>query len=431
MERDALWRAIMDNPEDDEPRLVFADWLLERGEPLGEFIMLQMRVDFAKDREATERYHELWHAHHRRWNAELGLPADLQISYERGLPSLIRIAMSADMLDVVDRAPIRWVRLWGCDPATTPLAAMRAIANDPRLARLHAISTYGGVECLRVLLASPHLRVKRFVVEPNECTNDAARALVEMPPQHLERLGFSGNRSSLDDDGIAILARASLPALRHLSLSSLPIGAEAMRHVANGTFTQLESFSVNTERGLAGAGVAALAASRNFAQLRSLDLARCAVGGGDFVVLAASDAFPELRRLDLGLGRITDEGLLAFASSNGMPRLESLDLSYSQLTPPAVAAFARAPRLASLHTLSLRAAGRGPEMAIAIADSPHAANLRELDLSEHKSRDAAAFALAKSPHLEKLERLVFYRNKVTHAGRAALQERFGDRVRID
>jgi uncharacterized protein (TIGR02996 family) len=38
---EAFLRAILDNPDDDTPRLVYADWLEEQGDPRGEFIRLQ------------------------------------------------------------------------------------------------------------------------------------------------------------------------------------------------------------------------------------------------------------------------------------------------------------------------------------------------------------------------------------------------------
>lgn len=42
-ERDML-RAIHDAPDDDAPRRVYADWLLERGDPRGELIQLQCEL---------------------------------------------------------------------------------------------------------------------------------------------------------------------------------------------------------------------------------------------------------------------------------------------------------------------------------------------------------------------------------------------------
>lgn len=42
-DRDALLRAICENPDDDAPRLIYADWLDEHGDPLqAEFIRLQI-----------------------------------------------------------------------------------------------------------------------------------------------------------------------------------------------------------------------------------------------------------------------------------------------------------------------------------------------------------------------------------------------------
>jgi uncharacterized protein (TIGR02996 family) len=41
---DVFLRAILQNPADDTPRLIYADWLDERGEPRGEFIRIQCRL---------------------------------------------------------------------------------------------------------------------------------------------------------------------------------------------------------------------------------------------------------------------------------------------------------------------------------------------------------------------------------------------------
>ena len=38
---DAFLQAIIENPDDDAPRLLYADWLEERGDPRGEFIRVQ------------------------------------------------------------------------------------------------------------------------------------------------------------------------------------------------------------------------------------------------------------------------------------------------------------------------------------------------------------------------------------------------------
>lgn len=61
----ALLADIYANPDDDAPRLVYADWLLERGDPRGEFITLQFRAD--KDAAALKREKALLKEHGRKW----------------------------------------------------------------------------------------------------------------------------------------------------------------------------------------------------------------------------------------------------------------------------------------------------------------------------------------------------------------------------
>jgi uncharacterized protein (TIGR02996 family) len=44
-DRDALLRAVVANPDDDAPRLVYADWLDEHGDPdRAEFIRIQIEL---------------------------------------------------------------------------------------------------------------------------------------------------------------------------------------------------------------------------------------------------------------------------------------------------------------------------------------------------------------------------------------------------
>lgn len=77
-EREALLRAICDNPDDDTPRLVFADWLQEHGEEeRAEFVRLQVRhtelLRYASsDTDNFARQaRELWVRHGSKWLAEL------------------------------------------------------------------------------------------------------------------------------------------------------------------------------------------------------------------------------------------------------------------------------------------------------------------------------------------------------------------------
>src|SRR5262245_46162790 len=72
-ERDALLAAVLAEPDDDGPRLVFADWLDDHGEPeRAELIRLQIdrvRRSFPRDEFSTrwEREERLLRAHEMAW----------------------------------------------------------------------------------------------------------------------------------------------------------------------------------------------------------------------------------------------------------------------------------------------------------------------------------------------------------------------------
>jgi uncharacterized protein (TIGR02996 family) len=76
-DRDALLRAICDSPDDDAPRLVYADWLDENGDPRqAEFIRVQIALAGVPEFErATHpgfaRVQELWREL-RKWRYPLG-----------------------------------------------------------------------------------------------------------------------------------------------------------------------------------------------------------------------------------------------------------------------------------------------------------------------------------------------------------------------
>ena len=72
-------RLLVDWLEDDDLRLVYADYLLERGDPRGEFIQLQyQRLAGGLTAEQEEREKTLQEEHFRTWLQPIlsGMPAD-------------------------------------------------------------------------------------------------------------------------------------------------------------------------------------------------------------------------------------------------------------------------------------------------------------------------------------------------------------------
>jgi uncharacterized protein (TIGR02996 family) len=83
---DALFRAILENPADDLPRLVFADWLQENGNPeRAEFVRLQCEAwhlcpQYATIDEARTAASRLYKEHADEWHAELPALAGVEWS---------------------------------------------------------------------------------------------------------------------------------------------------------------------------------------------------------------------------------------------------------------------------------------------------------------------------------------------------------------
>lgn len=90
--REELLAAVWAAPSDDGPREVYADWLMERGDPHGEFIALQLAR--ARRRVGpTPRENELLEAHIRRWLGPLDVAVRIgSARFERGFLEFCRVA---------------------------------------------------------------------------------------------------------------------------------------------------------------------------------------------------------------------------------------------------------------------------------------------------------------------------------------------------
>ncbi|MCP3140392.1 TIGR02996 domain-containing protein [Pyxidicoccus xibeiensis] len=87
--RGELLARVYASPEDDSARLVLADHLLEQGDPLGEFIMLQYSPQPDELRLAA-----LLRAHRVPWQAPLGPLVDpAHTRFERGFPVEVRLSL--------------------------------------------------------------------------------------------------------------------------------------------------------------------------------------------------------------------------------------------------------------------------------------------------------------------------------------------------
>ncbi|HET9989405.1 MAG TPA: TIGR02996 domain-containing protein, partial [Kofleriaceae bacterium] len=83
----ALLHAVIEHPDDDARRLVYADWLQQHGDPQGELIAVQTRLAHATPGERGEleaRAKDLLDAHAATWTTQLGEGVK-DVMFRRGL----------------------------------------------------------------------------------------------------------------------------------------------------------------------------------------------------------------------------------------------------------------------------------------------------------------------------------------------------------
>lgn len=190
--RDAeLLDAIYASPDDDEPRSVYADWLLERGDPRGEMIALQLARAHAGDPEMSPRERELIRTYQRDW---------LVWVWDALYPPSVRFA----------RGFLH--------------AASVNARGDRRLAeRLTGDRRWRTVRALAVHDTHPHIPLYTHAAladldELHQVTPELLAALLDAPPRPLRVLGLTYTPMARDAGALALAT--SFPRLRELELSA-------------------------------------------------------------------------------------------------------------------------------------------------------------------------------------------------------------------
>jgi uncharacterized protein (TIGR02996 family) len=87
---------ILDNPGDDGPRMVYADWLEEQGDPRAEFIRAQLELAKLTETDSewqtyADREYELLTAHGGKWRAEIPDFARKDCEFRRGFVTQVSV----------------------------------------------------------------------------------------------------------------------------------------------------------------------------------------------------------------------------------------------------------------------------------------------------------------------------------------------------
>ncbi|MGE3807983.1 MAG: TIGR02996 domain-containing protein [Gemmataceae bacterium] len=332
----ALEHALVAHPDDLAVHAAYADHLIEKGDPRGEFIRVQVGLEDGKLAAAERmklaaREKELLDKHRADWLGGLAERDDLDVRFARGwITSIQARSLREELASLLAHAPeLRLLReLAVIDPYATPLdrafawsevmltgMAMFSDEESNALAPLTEATVLGNLRVFR--LGDPDH--ERCDVAPHPLL----KVLSRMPG--LEELDVY----LWDLDTAAFFAIDTLPRLRTLRVG--------------GTFMY---------------DVDVLAANDRLPELRELFLDPSSGHGSMDMVWTASETFPFpkqplLERLSLHFMRGLAYDCEALVSSGLLKRLRSLELQYSALTDDAGEVLAGCPDLQRLERLDV------------------------------------------------------------------------------
>jgi uncharacterized protein (TIGR02996 family) len=468
-----LLSAAREALDDDNPRLVLADWLEEHGQPQrAEFVRVQVALERANKEHrptlALARRAEVLLA--ARWSEWLGPLAacDAEIRNLEGWPrtafsrGLVRLAVRAD--DFLERnkewtscPEWQWVEGLHFDClhaeairrlATLPGLVLppwledgldyddvgegemgretegpRLLGGWPGLAGIQALHLGGSrfePGSLAALFHSPHaaglrdLFILKYLGPGDDLASHLARA------SHVARLRSLSLGTGLRKDGVKALAGAAhLAGLASLTISLNDSLDGCLPILARGPFAKLERLNV-VGQGLGRKGGSALAA---FPALAYLNIATTMLSAAGLEQLLGSSLAGRLVSLDLPESVPASTVTKAVAGAAALAGLRSLAWNgfeyMNQLGDDGARALADAASLSGLARLVLYSQSVGKE-AWRLFASPPWAGLHSLGLACNPIDDEAALAIATSANLSQLESLSLTQCEVGDAGAWAI-----------
>jgi len=418
----ALLAAVCDRPDDDTPRLVFADLLDDDGDAT-RAAFVRTQVELAR----TPDHHPLWaKCRHldpdvfRGWGMAHTLPKPLPDGltwrthqFRRGFPWLVG-ALSAEAVAaggdaLLSVAPVQAVAF--DDRARPNLAELAAAPVLARLRRLEFTTFPLDADDLRPLVRSPHaggldeLAFEHQGISPEGL---AVLAASDLFPR-LRALALHNNAlpPALLVDALAAADRPGQ--LRHLTLSLADLPAADAAHLfALPLMRTVERLDLSENKGLKSDGVAALVESGVVKRLEVLELAGTLPGVPGVKALTATGGLAGVRRLDLSDNRLGPTAVRVLAESRNVRGLRVLDLSGNPVEDRGAEALAASRHLAGLVELNLKDCGVTDAGAVALAESPHLAELVRLELRDRGAAARPLGAEARRALAERFGRAVSY-----------------------
>ena len=453
MPHDAFLRAIISDPDDDLPRLVYADFLDETGDPdRAEFIRVQCRLAETEEhdphfRELEDREHALLAANEGKWFREReGLN---EWVWRRGFVDEVADGDSnrdtSDALFAVQ--PIQRWKVQTRDVHSALALSKESIArlkyfdssglswNDrnqriaSRLFRESQLQSYrhSGIPTVSdfadVLVASPspsvltELRLSgsstyrtslRYSLTPSSAGEALANALSK---RIIAELGLNSCELTTRDIGHILQADCGAK-FTEFDISENPIGPDGYRAFEKAhPAMRLQSLDVSGTP-LAGISLEPLLQTRALASLTKLEINGCGSARRNMEVLSNSAFWSQATHLRAHSGTIPADTLEPLCNSQGPPALRLLDLADNYLRTEGVRMLCEAPWVDSLTWLALSGNYLDDEACKTMTHSGRFRRLRTLHLSNNNAHqedgnfkqitDESVAALAMSPNFANL-----------------------------
>ena len=331
----AFLAAIVATPDDDTPRLVFADWLDERarGDDAARAALIRAQCQLehlapgGKERRALEKQAKaILKEHEGKW------------------------AKALSDAGIVDRWEFRRGFIDGVTMSATGFALdpelLFRVAPTVRTARFPNASNQVGelAECeYFARLASVDLS-RMCLCDYCPIQNDLRALFRSKHAQSLTKLNVAGDR--MDAAGVKRLAAsAALARLTTLDVSDNPFSADGVlalgkaKHLKHLTTLNLSGTEVPVYNPAdPHAGAEAVAALNNLPALTHLGLSNNGYNAAAVRTIVAAPLFAQLVSLDLSHNPIRPTGAKVLAALPATAKLESLDVRKCSLTEPAIRA---------------------------------------------------------------------------------------------
>ncbi|MBN9117895.1 MAG: WGR domain-containing protein [Planctomycetes bacterium] len=384
----AFHKALTDNPNDLAGWCAYADWLVEHGDPRGEFMQTQLALEDEarpkKERDALKKKESaLLKKHEKEWLGGLApfvFEDEEAEDYDADYPIGARAIWERGVLSgvVVERLSTAMAQTLVTDPAARFVRELRVhdtmshhtggFAGDPPL----RVKTPAGVQRhseLYELIGSPFLANLRAFQLGSEIPPEDGWCDCHMYLQGLEHVVAGMARVEVLDlycKGYDTRALFGLPNLTHLRelRAYHQFGSGGVRRgegyvypldvLANNPaladLTHLQFHPHQSEDGFDGTEVSyipleqvrALVHSKYLKKRTHLQLRLSDMGDDGVREIVASGILKQLRWLDLRHGCVTDEGADLFVACPDAKNLERLDLSRNAVSAKGLAALRKA-----------------------------------------------------------------------------------------